>query len=88
MPGISELGLPSVAGILPTAMVWRPGKAPLPPALRSGRGRPGTQLRRDETHQPVSAKAGLALELDTDAWQQITLAFSGASYGGTAATRR
>src|SRR5207342_3120097 len=60
--GISELALAYVAGILPTTMVWRPGEAPLPPASRSGRGRPGTRLRRDETHQPVSAKT-LALEL-------------------------
>jgi len=69
--GISELALAYVAGIQPTTMVWRPGEAPLPPAPRSGRGRPGTRLRRDETHRPVSAKT-LALELATDAWQQIT----------------
>jgi SRSO17 transposase len=69
--GISELGLSYVAGILPTTMVWRPGEAPLPPAPRSGRGRPGTRLRRDETHRPVSAKT-LALELAADAWPTIT----------------
>jgi SRSO17 transposase len=68
---ISELGLTYVAGILPTTMVWRPGEAPLRPASRAGRGRPGTRLRRDETHQPVSAKT-LALELAVDAWQTIT----------------
>jgi SRSO17 transposase len=68
--GISELGLSYVAGILPTTMVWRPGEAALPPAPRAGRGRPGTRLRRDETHQPVSAKT-LALELAADAWQEI-----------------
>ena len=69
--GISELGLPYVAGILPTTMVWRPGDAPLPPVSRSGRGRPGKRLRRDQTHHPASAKT-LALELAADAWQQIT----------------
>jgi len=69
--GIGELGLTYVAGILPTTMVWRPGEAPLPPAPRSGRGRPARRLRRDETHRPVAAKT-LALELATDAWQQIT----------------
>ena len=42
----------------------------MPPASRSGRGRPGKRLRRDATHQPVSAKT-LALELAADAWQQI-----------------
>ena len=60
--GISELGLTYVAGIMSTTMVWRPGEVPLPPASSAGRGRPGTRLRRDETHQPVSAKT-LALEL-------------------------
>jgi hypothetical protein len=68
--GVSELGLSYVAGIHPTTMVWRPGEAPLPPAPRAGRGRPGTRLRRDATHRPVAAKT-LALELDADAWQQI-----------------
>jgi len=69
--GISELELTYVAGILPTTLVWRPGEAPLPPAPRSGRGRPGKRLRRDETHQPVPAKT-LALEVAAHAWQQIT----------------
>ena len=69
--GISQLGLTYVAGISPTTMVWRPGEAPLPPASRPGRGRPATRLRRDQTHQPVSAKT-LALELPADAWQTIT----------------
>ena len=64
--GISELALACVAGILPTTMVWRPGEAPLPPASRAGRSRPGTRLRRDKTHRPVSAKA-----LAADAWQPI-----------------
>jgi SRSO17 transposase len=68
--GISELGLTYVAGILPTTMVWRPGETPLPPVPTSGRGRPGTRLRRDETHQPAATKT-LALELPADAWQTI-----------------
>jgi len=69
--GISELGLSYVAGMLPSTMVWRPGEAPLPPASRAGRGRPGKRLRRAATHRPVPAKT-LALELDVDAWQPIT----------------
>jgi SRSO17 transposase len=69
--GISELGLIYVAGILSTTVVWRPGEAALPAAPRTGRGRPGKRLRRDETHQPVAAKT-LAVELDADAWQPIT----------------
>jgi SRSO17 transposase len=69
--GISELGLPYAAGILPTTTVWRPGEAPLPPPPRSGRGRPAKRLRRDETHRPVPAKT-LALELAADGWERIT----------------
>ena len=68
--GISELGQPYVAGILPTTAVWRPGEAALPAPAWSGRGRPPSRLQRDEVHQPVSAKA-LAVELDAKAWQQI-----------------
>jgi hypothetical protein len=48
------------------AAIWRPGEAPLPPTSRPGRGRLATRLRRDEMHQPVSAKT-LALELPADA---------------------
>jgi SRSO17 transposase len=69
--GISELGLTYVAGIQPTTTVWRPGEAPLPPASRAGRGRPGTRLRHDEAHRPIAAKT-LALDLAADAWQTIT----------------
>jgi SRSO17 transposase len=69
--GITELGMPYAVGIQPTTTVWRPGEAPLPPAPRSGRGRPAKRLRRDEAHRPVSVKT-LATELAADAWQQIT----------------
>src|ERR1700722_1823385 len=70
--GLTELGVIYAAAILPTTPVWRPGEAPLPPApKKSGRGRPAKRLRRDEKHQPVSAKA-LALELDANDWQQVT----------------
>ena len=54
--GISELGLTYVAGIMSTTMVWWPGEVPLPPASSAGRGRPGTRLRRDKTHQPVAPR--------------------------------
>src|SRR3974390_3846466 len=54
--GISELGLTYVAGILPTTMVWRRGEAPLPPASRAGRGRPGKRLRRDATHSTLAGQ--------------------------------
>ena len=77
--GISELVLAYVAGIQPTTMVWRPGEAPLPPAPRSGRGRPGTRLRRDETHQPSRPRPWL--------WNLPPMP-GNKPCGATAATRR
>ena len=52
--GITELGLPYALGVMPGTTVWRPGEVALSPAPRSGRGRPATRLRRDETHRPVA----------------------------------
>ena len=68
--GITDLGLSYALGIMPSTTVWRPGEMPLPPAPRSGRGRPAKRLRRDGTHRPVSVKT-LAMELPADAWQPI-----------------
>ena len=69
--GIAGLGMAYAVGIMPATAVWRPGEAPLPPKPWSGRGRRSTRLRRDETHQPVSAKT-LAMELAPDAWQSVS----------------
>ena len=63
--------MPYAVGFQPTTTVWRPGEAPLPPAPRSGRGRPAKRLRRDEAHRPVSVTTP-ATELAADGWQQIT----------------
>lgn len=68
--GITALGLSYVAGIQSTTTVWAPGTAPLPPKPRSGRGQPAKRIRRDEEHQPVSAKQ-LALALPLDAWTTV-----------------
>src|SRR4249920_738856 len=49
--GITALGMPYAAGICATTTVWAPGTAPLPAKKRqSGRGRPGTRLRRNRKH--------------------------------------
>lgn len=70
--GLTELGLAYAVGVLPSLSVWRPGEAPLPPKPRSGgKGRPPLRLRRDATHQPLSAEA-LAKELSCQAWQSVT----------------
>ncbi len=69
--GLSELGLEYVAGVQASTSVWRPGQQPLPAKKGSGKGRPPKTLRRDRSHQPVSAKQ-LALELPAAAWKNVT----------------
>ena len=69
--GVTELGEAYVAGILPTTAIWRPGEAALPPPAWSGHGRPPKLPRRDDAHQPVSAKT-LAMQLTAEAWQPVT----------------
>ena len=69
--GVAELDLHYVLGIRPGTSVWPPGRAPLPPAPWSGRGRPPTRLRRSLEHQPVSVK-DLALGLPPGAWRTVT----------------
>ena len=68
---VSALGLDYVMGVLGSISVWPPGQEPLAPKPRSGRGRPGARLRRDQEHQPVSAKE-LAMSLKPRAWKNIT----------------
>ena len=68
---LTALGLRYAAGIGPKTSVWPPGTGPLPAPPGKGIGRPPKLLRRDERHQPISAKA-LALNLATEAWQTIT----------------
>ena len=59
------LGVPSTLG------VWPPGCGPLPPKPGSGKGRRTKLQRRDDAHQPVSAK-DLALTLPASAWQTVS----------------
>ena len=69
--GITALGMPYAAGICATTTVWAPGTAPLPAKKRqSGRGRPGTRLRRNRKHRPLSVKA-LALRQPNVANHQL-----------------
>jgi SRSO17 transposase len=69
--GVTELGMQYVVGVQSTISVWEPGQQPLPAKPRKGRGRSPKCLRRDEDHQPVSAKQ-LALSLRASAWRQVT----------------
>ena len=68
---VSALGLKYVMGVLGSTSLWPPGQKPLAPKPKGGRGRPGSRLRRDEEHQPVSAK-DLAMSLKPQAWRSVT----------------
>src|SRR5918995_963926 len=69
--GVAALDLRYVLGIRSATTIWPPGRAPLPPAPWSGRGRPPTRLRRGPEHQPASV-SDLALSLPRHAWRTVT----------------
>lgn len=68
--GITALGLKYAVGVQSSITVWKPGTEPLPPGPRKPTGRPPRLLRRDQDHQPVSAKE-LALSLPANAWTTV-----------------
>lgn len=69
--GLTELGLWYVVGVQSSISVWEPGRQPLPTEPWKGKGRPPRLLRRNDKHQPVSAKQ-LALALPAAAWKNVT----------------
>ena len=69
--GLTELGLQYVVGVQSSISVWEPGQQPLPAKPGGGKGRPPRMLRRDDQHQPVSARQ-LALDLQASAWKKVT----------------
>ena len=69
--GVSQIGLPYVVGIQSSTSLWPPGMKPLAKKPWSGRGRPTSAIRRDNEHQPISAKQ-LALDLPKKAWRRVT----------------
>jgi SRSO17 transposase len=69
--GITAIGLAYAVGIQSSTTLWPPGMEPLPAKQWSGRGRPTSAIRRDEQHQPVSARQ-LALDLPKKAWRRVT----------------
>jgi SRSO17 transposase len=54
--GLARLGLSYAVGIKSSTSLWPPGVMPLPPLPKGKTGRPPRLLRRDEQHQPLSAK--------------------------------
>jgi SRSO17 transposase len=68
---LTALSLSYVLGVQSSLGVWPPGCAPLPPKPWSGTGRKPKLQRREDEHQPVSAK-DLALSLAPSTWQTVT----------------
>jgi len=54
--GLASLELLYAVGIQSSTTLWPPGTEPLPPRPKGKTGRPPGLLRRDERHQPLSAK--------------------------------
>ena len=74
--GLESLDLCYAVGIQSSTTLWPPESKPLPPLPKGKMGRPPRLLRRDEEHQPLSAKE-LALCLGTRdlhnvAWREGT----------------
>jgi SRSO17 transposase len=67
---LTDLGLVYVLAVQSSTSLWPPGSDPLPPKPWSGKGRPPTRMRRDQAHQPVSAK-DLAKSLPETAWKTV-----------------
>jgi SRSO17 transposase len=68
---LTKLELRYVVGIQSTMTIWKPGEGPKPAPVYRGMGRPPRLLRRDDKHQPISAKE-LALSLPPAAWKTVT----------------
>jgi SRSO17 transposase len=69
--GLISLELCYAVGIKSSTTLWPPGVMPLPPRPKSKMGRPPRLLRRDEQHQPLSAKS-LALCLSTTDLRRVS----------------
>jgi len=68
--GLALRGLGYLVGVSAETTVWPPGREPLPPKRRTGRGRPPSRIRRSAGHQPVSV-AQLAHSLPPSYWHTV-----------------
>src|ERR1017187_7759773 len=69
--GLVSLELCYAVGIKSSTTLWPPGMVPLPPRPKGKTGRPPRLLRRDEQHQPLSAK-DLALCLSSTDLRKVS----------------
>jgi SRSO17 transposase len=68
--GVAEQQLNYSLAVRCTTTVWALEKQPLPPKPWKGRGARPTRMRRDEAHQPITAKE-LAIQLPETAWREV-----------------
>ena len=66
---VAELKLSYSVAVRSTTTVWALERQPLPPQPWKGKGPRPTRMRRDEAHQPITAKQ-LAQELPEQAWSE------------------
>jgi SRSO17 transposase len=69
--GLVSMGLSYAVGIQSSTTLWPPGIVPLAPLPKGKMGRPPRLLRRDEQHQPLTAK-DLALCLSTTDLRKVS----------------
>jgi len=69
--GLVSMGLSYAVGIQSSTTLWPPGLVPLAPLPKGKMGRPPRLLRRDEQHQPLTAK-DLALCLSTTDLRKVS----------------
>jgi len=68
---LTTMGFTYIVGVTGAVSLWPKGLEPLSPKPKSGPGRPPKLLRRDEAHQPLSAKE-LAFQLPSRRFRSVT----------------
>lgn len=68
--GVEELKLDYSLAVRSTTTVWALQYQPLPPKAWDGKGRQAKRMRRDQAHQPITAKQ-LAQELGDATWHEV-----------------
>ena len=69
--GLAEWKLSYSLAVRSTTTLWALERQPLPPKPWKGKGRQATRMRRDQTHQPITAEQ-LAHELPEKAWREVS----------------
>jgi len=68
--GVADLKLEYSVAVRSTTTVWAMDRQPLPPKPWKGKGPKPTRMRRDQEHQPITAKQ-LAQELPEEYWREV-----------------